>query len=194
MSDVKWELNQSYRLVYVKEFLDSDPSNGEIYEVIKDNVFEVTATNDFGHPTEILVSGCPFTIEEFGLLYIFETRDIDYFYLVEDVVSTTTQTANVMPNTQVNHFIAEWLEKLAAVYCGCMDVGCIDFRSDNVPLITTDFGDIVGALQVVDFVNTRYTELKAKEDAKRKSELEEKRLKVLDELSKIDQELGLYNT
>jgi hypothetical protein len=194
MSDMKWQLNHSYRLVYVREFLDSSPYNSRIYEVIKDNVFEVTAMTDSGNPAEILVSGRPFTMEDFGMYYIFYNGEIDYFYHVEDVVSTT-QTATVIPLTQVNHFIAEWLGKLAYIVQTDPTVGsCLDVNLRAETIIDTDHGSIIGNHKVVDFVDTRYTELKVKEDTKRKSELEEKRLKVLDELSKIDQELDLYNT
>lgn len=88
--------------------------------------------------------------------------------------------------------IGDWLHKYATVYMGCYEVGGIDFAVDKTPVICTDMGDIKGTKEVVDFINMRYNQLKQAESNKRKQELEDKRLKVLAELSEIDQELGRY--
>lgn len=98
------------------------------------------------------------------------------------------------PVLDQNHIIIEWLDKYGTVYNKCPDVGGIDLDvgGGNNHTLTTDHGDIRGMEDIVLFINMRYASLKTTQDAKRKQELEDKRLKVLAELSEIDQELGRY--
>lgn len=87
--------------------------------------------------------------------------------------------------------ISEWLHKYATVFESCCDVGRIHSEY-YTPILSTDICDIKGTKEVVDFINMRYDQLKQAESNKRKQELEDKRLKVLAELSEIDQELKRY--
>lgn len=113
--------------------------------------------------------------------------------LLERPTQPTTQASNVMPMMSINHFVAMWLEKLGYVIATEPTVAGLDVNLKTKEVfICTDFGDITGVKEVVDYINTNYEMLKISENTKRKAELEAKRLKVLQELSEIDQELGRY--
>lgn len=189
MTQCKWEEGKSYRLVDREGFADISNSNENIALLLGDSVFQVTRVSTAGRVLSIK----DYHPDQANVDYWFYDHDLQYFELVEESGESTevftTQTANVMP---INYHIAEWLEKWSVVYNKCPDVGGFDFDFNDNLMITTDFGDIRGAAAIVDFVNTRYTKLKSEEADKRKAELEAKRLKVLQELSEIDQELGRY--
>ena len=89
--------------------------------------------------------------------------------------------------------VAEFLMKLGYVVASDNTIAGLDVNLKTKEVfICTDFGDITGITQVIDYVNHNYA-VKIKQEAdKRKQELEDKRLKVLAELSEIDQELGRY--
>ena len=90
--------------------------------------------------------------------------------------------------------VHEWLMKLGYVISTNDTISGLEVNLKTKEMfICTDFGDITGITQVIDYVNHNYAVKIKQEVDKRKQELEDKRLKVLAELSEIDQELGLYN-
>lgn len=89
--------------------------------------------------------------------------------------------------------VHEWLMKLGYVIASDNTVAGLDINLQTKEVfICTDFGDIKGISEVVKYINTNYEILKISENTKRKQELEDKRTKVLAELSEIDQELQRY--
>ena len=89
--------------------------------------------------------------------------------------------------------VHEFLMKLEYVIASDNTVAGLDINLQTKEVfVCTDFGDIKGISEVVKYINTNYEILKISENTKRKQGLEDKRLKVLAELSEIDQELGRY--
>lgn len=91
-----------------------------------------------------------------------------------------------------NTIIVEWLNKLEYIFLKDVSVGSILDTSAGGVYLTTDHGDIRGPKEIVEFINTNYEMLKISENTQKKADLEAKRQKLMDELSEIDQQLGLY--
>lgn len=97
------------------------------------------------------------------------------------------QEQPVVDNTTI---IAEWLNKLQSLLDKDKILHCLDFTTMT---LVTDFGDVYEPEGIVNFVNRRYDEITNSENTQKKAQLEAKRQKLMDELSEIDQQLGLYN-
>ena len=94
-----------------------------------------------------------------------------------------------MNNIDNNTLIAEWLDKVQYVFANDCAVECIDFITMT---LETYHGNLRGAEAIVKFIDSRHNQLTSERKAKEKQELEAKRQKLMDELSEIDQQLGLY--
>lgn len=94
------------------------------------------------------------------------------------------------PVVDNNTIIAEWLRKLEYVFNKDLTLQMLDASR---MILETDHGDVRGTEEIVKFVDNRYNQLTLERQAKEKQELEAKRQKLMDELSEIDQQLGLYN-
>lgn len=94
------------------------------------------------------------------------------------------------PAVDNNTIIAEWLDKVQYVFDNDRTIECLDFVTMT---LETDHGDVRGAGAIVKFIDSRHNQLTSERKAKEKAELEAKRQKLMDELSEIDQQLGLYN-
>lgn len=92
----------------------------------------------------------------------------------------------VVDNTAI---VAEWLDKLQYVFDNETTIQNFDYSR---MILETDFGDVRGAKEIVEFIDSRHNQLTSERKAKEKQELEAKRQKLMDELSEIDQQLGLY--
>lgn len=89
-----------------------------------------------------------------------------------------------------NTIITEWLNKFQWVFDNDSTITGVDFLK---MIIETDHGDVCGPEDIAKFVNRRYNQLKSERKAKEKKDLEDKRQKLMAELSEIDQQLGLYD-
>lgn len=128
-----------------------------------------------------------------GLVFSYSEGWYNNWTLLERPAKQAVQIEQPLSPEEYNlKVIGDWLHRYATVYRDCYEVGGIEFTADTTPLIVTDICDIRGTKEVIEFINMRYDQLKQAESNKRKQELEDKRLKVLAELSEIDQELGRY--
>lgn len=195
MSDMQWQVGKSYRLVdaegfnrQVQGYLLGD--NVKISSLLGANPFTVCGVN----------GGKVLSIEEYErgeleILHWFDPEEIKYFELIEDVDKSQPkhQTECLVYTNQTVDTVHEWIMKLGYVISTNDTISGLEVNLQTKEMfICTDFGDITGITQVIDYVNHNYA-VKIKQEAdKRKQELEDKRLKVLAELSEIDQELGRY--
>lgn len=177
----QWEVGKTYKLVDVKAFRqddDSTSSNNEIADKLESfnytfTVLELDA-NGYVTKTDNLCS----TDLEFFVL--FNSRDLGRVKVVNSVALTNC-TVSKDP-------VVEWLDKLHYVFSNDNSIGRISVGTTCV-FITTDFGDISGTQQVVEFINNRYDLLQKEAKSNKQKELAEKKAKLLDELSAIDKEL-----
>lgn len=84
--------------------------------------------------------------------------------------------------------VVDWLEKLHYVFSSDNSIGRIDVGTTCL-FITTDYGDISGTQQVLEFINNRYELLQKEVKSNKQKELAEKKAKLLEELSVIDKEM-----
>lgn len=84
--------------------------------------------------------------------------------------------------------VVEWLDKYEYVHDKDTSVGKIGITMGGVYL-TTDYGDILGSKQIVEFINNSYDLLQKEVKSNKQKELAEKKAKLLEELSAIDKEL-----
>lgn len=180
-----WQLNKSYRLVDVNGFVKRLPNNHKIFDKIHENTFKVTKLDYEGFVLEIELVDKILSCSELGLLILFNRSEYNMF---EEV--TTETEFNRIP--VYSNPVAEWLVKLNFILQNDKLVyGIHHDKVFNKLYIATEFGDIHGTIpEIVEFVENKHTDLLKYKEAK--EELVQKRLELLDELSKIDQELNRY--
>ena len=83
--------------------------------------------------------------------------------------------------------VVEWLEKASYVYTN--DDSIESFVLWSEVKIETSHGDIRGAQEVVEFINSRYELLQKEDKYNKQKELAEKKTKLLEELAEIENEL-----
>lgn len=187
---MSWEIGKSYRLVDVDGFIQRISSNEVIYNKIHENIFKVTALDSSRWVTEIEKSGKKFNCNELNWVALLTINERIFF---EEVSDTTSD--NVTPIAPVyDNPVAEWLEKLNFVLQHDPFVQGIFWNSIiNKVYIATEFGDINGTPpEIVKFIENKHEDLFKAIQAESKKELTQKRLQLLEELSKIDQELNRY--
>lgn len=182
-----WQLNKSYRLVDVDGFVKRVPNNHKIFDKIHENTFKVTKLNYDGFVLEIELVDKILSCNELGLLMLFNRSEYNMF---EEV--TTETEFNRIP--VYSNPVAEWLEKLNFVLQHDPFVQGLFWNSIiNKVYIATEFGDINGTPpEIVQFIENKHEDLFKAIQAESKKELTQKRLQLLEELSKIDQELNRY--
>lgn len=89
------------------------------------------------------------------------------------------------PTTNI---IEQWLDKLQHVYTN--DDSISNFIVYHKVEITTDYGDILGSKQVVEFINNRYSQLKSAENHSKLKDLQAKKDKLMLELASVDGEIN----
>lgn len=150
---------------------------GDIVECVEQGLTGVT----FGKVYEVIKVGCSFVtvINDKNMLSNYYPERFK-LYEAEDVVS---------PEQHIKGF----LNKLKYVLLNDNTVGSLLEAMGKDLHIETDVSTIYGIDDIYTYINASYDQLTSQVAQKRKLELEAKRLKVLDELSAIDQELGGYD-
>lgn len=184
---MSWEIGKSYRLVDVDGFVQRISSNEAIYNKIHENIFKVTALDSSGWVTEIEKNGKKFNCNELNWVALLTVNERIFF----EEVTTKTEFTGV---PVYDNPVAEWLEKLNFVLQNDPFVQGIFWNSIiNKVYIATEFGDINGTPpEIVQFIENKHEDLFKAIQAESKKELTQKRLQLLEELSKIDQELNRY--
>lgn len=108
----------------------------------------------------------------------YELDSVEYFTLIKEVA----------PDVSTTNIIEQWLDKYQQVASTDYHIGKID-TSDYGVYLTTDYGDITGSKQVVEFIN-RYSQLKSAENESKLKELQAKKDKLMLELASVDGEIN----
>lgn len=184
---MSWEIGKYYRLVDVDMFVKGTPNNTKIFDKIHKNTFKVTRLDYDGCVLEIELVDKILSCSELCLVILFNRREYKMF----EEVTTKTEFTGV---PVYSNPIANWLEKLNFVLQHDPFVQGL-FRNPvkNELYIPTEFGDITGTPpEIVKFIENKHEDLFKAMQAESKKELTQKRLQLLEELSKIDQELNRY--
>lgn len=134
------------------------------------------------------------TLLTYGKEYVVVEVDGKYISVVgdSDVLAKFYSYRFVRTEKQITpeQHIKEFLQKLEYVLWNDSTVfNALQCRTDELTL-DSDVSTIYGVDDIYTYINSSYDQLTSQAAQKRKHELEAKRLKVLDELSAIDEELG----
>lgn len=129
----------------------------------------------------------------YGKEYVVVEVDGEYISVVDDsdVLAKfySYRFGHVKQQITLEQHIKEFLNKLEYVVINDNTIRGIDILDKNVALLGNDV-NLIGYDDIYTYVNASYDQLTSQAAQKRKYELEYKRLKVLEELSVIDEELG----
>lgn len=172
----QWEVGKTYKLVDVKGFRQdesSEPTNNRIADALEefDYIFTVVALDGNGQ----VITTDKLSVQSLDVYVLFNHRDLSRV----EVVNSGTFSKDP---------VVEWLDKYYYVACADASVGKIG-SGFNEAYLETDHGDMLGSVEIMEFINTRYYLLQKEAKSNKQKELAEKKAKLLEELSTIDKEL-----
>lgn len=134
------------------------------------------------------------TLLTYGKEYVVVEVDGEYISVVDDsdVLAKFYSYRFGQQKQQITpeQHIKEFLKKLEYVLVNDDTINTSVTFVGNSLCLPTHLSDLYGVDDIYTYINASYDQLTSQAAQKRKHELEAKRLKVLDELSAIDEELG----
>ena len=178
MQERNWKVGGKYRLTDVAGFTEYGYPNKYIADKLGSSEFTVESLRDCCTGVKTLVE---FPLEGLEWTHWFNDYEIKYF---EEITEQDNTSA-----------VVDWLDKYGYIQSKESHVGELqwDWKHQGSGIyisLVTDFGDVHGTSQVVEFINNRYSQLTEQANKAKREELLAEIVKAKNEYEKLVGELA----